>query len=196
MDFKHLADFLFEGRLLKKLPRSGFQFLGAGQESVAEHCFIAALIAYVISRLEPDVNAEKLISLCLVHDLAESRIGDLNYVQKMYVTADEDKAISHMTRHLPFGNHLIQLMDEFKQNKSKEAKLAHDIDQLALILELKNLADLGHSHAKKWLTYVVQRLSTDIGKRLAEAILTREQDSWWLKDYNEDWRNDIPPDQS
>jgi putative hydrolases of HD superfamily len=196
MGIKDVADFLFEGRLLKKIPRSGFQFLGDGKESVAEHCFLTTLIAYVISQLEPDINAEKLISLCLVHDLAESRVGDLNYVQKMYVKVDENRAISHMTRYLPFGDHLTKLIDEFKERKSKEAQLAHDADQLALILELKNLSDLGKTHADKWLAHVIPRLTTNIGKYLAEAILNREQDSWWLKDYHENWRNDSSQDET
>jgi putative hydrolases of HD superfamily len=190
MGIKDVADFLFEGRLLKKIPRSGFQFLGDGKESVAEHCFSTTLIAYVISQLEPDINVEKLLSMCLVHDLAEARIGDLNYVQKMYVTFDENKAVSHMTRDLPFGDHLAGLINEYNQKKSKEAQLAHDADQLALILELKNMSDLGKTHADKWLVQVIQRLDTDIGKYLANAILNREQDSWWLKDYHENWRND------
>ncbi len=194
MGIKDVADFLFEGRLLKKIPRSGFQFLGDGKESVAEHCFLTTLIAYVISQLEPDVNAEKLISMCLVHDLTESRVGDLNYVQKMYVTVDEDSAISHMTRHLPFGDHLTGLINEFNRNTSKEAQLAHDADQLALVLELKNLSDLGKTHADKWLAHVTQRLKTGIGKYLSDAILNCEQDSWWLKDYHENWRDDSSHD--
>jgi putative hydrolase of HD superfamily len=195
MGIKDVADFLFEGRLLKKIPRSGFQFLGDGKESVAEHCFLTTLVAFVISQLEPDVNAEKLISMCLVHDLAESRVGDLNYVQKMYVTVDENSAISHMTRNLPFGDHLTKLIDEFNRKSSKEAQLAHDADQLALILELKNLSDLGKTHADKWLAHVTQRLTTDIGKHLADAILNCEQDSWWLKDYHENWRDDSSLDE-
>ena len=194
MGIKDVADFLFEGRLLKKIPRSGFQFLGDGKESVAEHCFLTTLIAYVISQLDPDVNAEKLISMCLVHDLAESRIGDLNYVQKMYVTADEGRAVNHMTRHLPFGDHLSGLIKEFKQKSSKEAQLAHDADQLALILELKNLSDLGKTHADKWLTQVGHRLKSDIGVYLADAILNCEQDAWWLKDYNENGQNNASQD--
>jgi putative hydrolases of HD superfamily len=194
MGIKDVADFLFEGRLLKKIPRSGFQFLGDGKESVAEHCFLTTLIAYVISQLEPDVNAEKLITMCLVHDLAESRVGDLNYVQKMYVTVDENSAVSHMTRHLPFGDHLSGLINEFNQRTSKEAQLAHDADQLALVLELKNLSDLGKTHADKWCAHVIQRLTTDIGKYLADAILNCEQDSWWLKDYHENWRDDSSHD--
>jgi putative hydrolases of HD superfamily len=52
------------------------------------------------------------------------------------------------------------------------------------------MSDLGKTHADKWLVKVIQRLDTDIGKYLADAILNREQDSWWLKDYHENWRND------
>lgn len=190
MPLKHVIDLLFEGRLLKKIPRSGFQFLGTGNESVAEHCFVTTLIAYVMAQLQPHLDAEKLISLCLVHDLAESRTGDLNYVQKKYVTANEKKAVSHMTRNLPFGNNLKALIEEFNIGNSPEALLARDADQLSLILELKNLSDLGKSHANKWLDHVLNRLTTDIGMQLAKAILDRQQDSWWLRDYHETSLND------
>jgi putative hydrolase of HD superfamily len=44
---KRMADLLFEARMLKETPRSGFQFLGAGRESVAEHVYSATFIAYV-----------------------------------------------------------------------------------------------------------------------------------------------------
>ena len=87
---KDIANLLFEAAHLKRTPRSGFNFLGAGRESVAEHTFCTLFIAWVMARMEPGVDALRLISMCLVHDLPESRIGDINYVQKQYVTADED----------------------------------------------------------------------------------------------------------
>jgi putative hydrolase of HD superfamily len=34
---KRIADLLFEARILKEIPRSGFHFLGVGRESIAEH---------------------------------------------------------------------------------------------------------------------------------------------------------------
>ena len=39
---KNLANFLFEVGMLKRTPRTGFQFLGSGAESVAEHSFRTA----------------------------------------------------------------------------------------------------------------------------------------------------------
>ena len=138
---KKIANLLFEAKMLKEIPRSGFHFLGSGQESVAEHTFSTTFIAYVLAQLQPDIDALKLMSMCLVHDLPEARIGDLNTVQKTYVTADETKALEHTTADLPFGSAITALIEEFNQNSSIEAKLAHDADQIALILELKYLSD-------------------------------------------------------
>ncbi|MDH3799565.1 MAG: HD domain-containing protein, partial [Desulfobacterales bacterium] len=64
---KHIANLLFEAKMLKEIPRSGFHFLGAGKESVAEHTFSTSFIAYVLAQLDPEIDALKLISMCLVH---------------------------------------------------------------------------------------------------------------------------------
>ena len=84
MKARSAADFLFEARFLKAIPRSGFAFLGAGRESVAEHVYLTTVIAYVLSVMVPHVDRSRLIFLCLFHDLPETRIGDLNSVQKPY----------------------------------------------------------------------------------------------------------------
>ena len=94
---KKIANLLFEAKILKEIPRSGYHFLGAGKESVAEHTFSTTFISYVMSRMLPDVDALKLISMCLIHDLPEARTGDLNAVHKQYVTADDRKALEDAT---------------------------------------------------------------------------------------------------
>ena len=50
---KNLANFLFEAGMLKRTPRSGWQFLGSGSESVAEHVFRTSLIAFTSISLTP-----------------------------------------------------------------------------------------------------------------------------------------------
>lgn len=182
---KAIADLLFEAKILKEIPRAGFHFLGAGRESVAEHSFTTAFIAWVMSRLEPGVDAMKLTTMCLVHDLPEARIGDLNYVQKKYVTADEQKAVADTTRNLPFGEDIADLIEEFNRQETFEAKLARDADQLAFILDLKSISDVGSRAPEKWLPVVVNRLKTDLGKRLATAITQRNWDAWWMEEYTE-----------
>ncbi len=178
---RNIANLLFKAKILKDIPRSGYHFLGVGKESVAEHSFGTAFIAYVISQMEPDVDALKLISMCLVHDLTEAKIGDLNYVQKKYVTADESKAVADITANLPFGSDLADLITEFNEGLSLEAKLARDADQLAFILELKTLADIGYNPPNKWLPFALKRLQTKTGKALAQNIMESSWDAWWLE---------------
>ena len=183
---KAIADLLFESKMLKQIPRSGYHFLGAGNESVAEHSFSATFIAFVMSRLEPGVDSLRLISMCLVHDLGEARTGDLNYVQKKYVLADEARAIADATRKIPFGSDITELIDEFNQQETLEAKLAHDADQISFILDLKAISDTGATTPAKWLPFVIDRLKTDLGKQLADAIVSRNWDDWWIEGYSED----------
>ena len=180
---ERIAQLLFEARSLKRLPRSGYQFLGTGSESVAEHSFTATFIAYVISQLVPEVDDRRLITMCLVHDLAEARVGDLNYVQRFYVEPDEATAVADMTENLPFGRDLLSLIEEFNQGDSLEARLAHDADQLAFLIELKNLADLGLTPPADWIPNVRDRLQTAIGRTIAAALLSAPADTWWRQKF-------------
>ena len=191
---RNIVNLLFQANILKAIPRSGYHFLGVGEESVAEHSYGTAFIAYVMSQIEPDVDALKLISMCLVHDLPETKTGDLNYVQKKYVTADEDKAVADTTRNLPFGSSLAGLIREFNQGRSLEAKLARDADQIALILELKILADIGYETPNKWLSFALKRLETKTGKKLGQNILETDWDAWWLESYVDRPDRNIKPE--
>lgn len=179
---KNIANLLFEAKMLKEIPRSGYHFLGSGHESVAEHSFSTAFIAFVMSKLETKVDALKLVSMCLVHDLTESRIGDLNAVQKNYVDADEAKALEDMIQNLPFGPSITQLITEFNEGSSIEAQLAYDADQLALLLELKCLSDIGYQPPNDWLPHVLKRLKTDMGHEIARRIMETRRDDWWLNE--------------
>ena len=182
---RNIVNLLFEAKMLKEIPRSGFQFLGAGRESVAEHVFMVTFIAFAMSKLNPNINHTKLMTMCLVHDLPEARMGDLNAVQKKYVQADEAKAIRHLVRELPFGEDIAELMEEFNAGNTEEAKLAYDADQLSLLMDLKALKDVGLATPPKWIEHVQTRFKTQTGQDLAKNILDTEWDHWWLKDFDE-----------
>ncbi len=180
---RRIANLLFETAMLKNLPRSGYQFLGTGRESVAEHTFITTFIAFVMARMDPEIDAERLLSMCLVHDLAEARTGDLNYVNRRYVTADEERAVDDLTSDLPFGGGIRELVSEFNRRETPEARLARDADQLAFIVDLKALSDIGHRPPESWMPAVMDRLDTETGRRLGRAILETPWDAWWRKIY-------------
>ncbi len=176
---KTIANLLFEAKILKEIPRSGFQFLGVGKESVAEHSFCTAFIGFVMSQMEPKVDALKLISMCLIHDLPEARVGDLNTVHKQYVSADENSAIQDATRSIPFGRNMQDMMQEYQEGCSLEAQLARDADQLALILELKDLMDIGYQPPKSWIDHVIERVQTEIGQKIMRSVMDTQRDEWW-----------------
>ncbi len=182
---KHIANLFFEVRILKDTIRSGYAFLGSGKESIAEHSFMTAFICFAMARTEPDINAEKLVSMALVHDIAEARTGDFNYVEKQYSKIDEDRAISDLLKHISFGNDIKNLIDEFNSGKTKEAKLVNDADQLSFILELKKLSDTGSKGPEKWLPVILKRLKTQTGKLMAQSIMETDWDEWWMHDYYE-----------
>lgn len=192
---KAIANFLFEVGMLKRTPRSGYQFLGSGRESVAEHCFRTAVIGYVLSLREDEVDSNRTILLCLMHDLHEARTGDLNYVNKRYVSADEDKAVGDLAAGLPFGEDIVRLVREFSEGASAEARLARDADQLDLILELKEQLDLGNKYASEWLSFAVKRLQSTSARKMAEDILDTDSTDWWFEKRTELWVNALSKEQ-
>jgi putative hydrolase of HD superfamily len=186
---KNIANFLYEAGMLKRTPRSGFQFLGTGAESVAEHIFRTSYIGYALGKIAKDINVDRLIQLCLFHDLPEARTGDLNYVNKKYVDANEKKAIEDLAQTLPFGNEIRELVLEFNEGKTDEAKLARDADQLEMILALKEYKDLGNKYADEWLEFSLKRLQTVTARELARTILETDSSLWWFNDKSDWWVN-------
>ncbi len=184
---KNIANFLFEAGMLKRTPRSGFQFLGTGAESVAEHIFRTTYIGFVLGKIAGNVYTDRLVQMCLFHDLPEARTGDLNYVNKKYVEANEEKAVRDLASTLPFGADIEGLIREFREEKTVEAQLARDADQLEMILALKEYKDLGNKYADEWLEFSLRRLQTTAAKELARVILETDSSLWWFSDKGDWW---------
>jgi len=184
---KSIINFFFELGMLKKTPRSGYQFLGSGRESVADHAFRVSTIGFTMARLDKEADAFTVMRMCLFHDLPESRTGDLNYVNKRYVEVKEDRAVKDLAETLPFGDEIQDLLEEFKRGETREAQLARDADQLDLILELKEHQDLGNRYAKDWIHFALKRLKTDLGKRLAVQVLETDSTAWWFEGRDHWW---------
>ena len=163
------------------MKRSGYTFLGNGEESVAEHSFLISFISYIMAKLNPGTDEKKIVLMSLFHDLPEARMGDINYFQKEYVKTNEEKAVNDLTKDLFFGDEIKGLINEFNSCETKEAKLAKDADQLSFLIDLKALKDKGAKDTDKWMESLVKRLVTETGKKLAHEIMSCESDSWWFK---------------
>jgi len=178
-----IINLMFEARSLKMIPRSGYSFLGNGSESVAEHSFIITFVSYLLAKLQPDVDEKKLLLMSLLHDLPEARIGDINYVQKDYLNINEKKAVERLSEGLPFGDEIMELIDEFNACLTTESKLARDADQIAFLIDLKFLKDKGARKVARWIDVVQKRLKTEIAKELVARMMDSDSDSWWLENY-------------
>ncbi len=184
---KSIANFLFEVGGLSKTPRSGFHMLGTGSQSVAEHTNRAVCIGYTLAMLDGTVDVGKTMKICLFHDLAESRVSDLNYVNLKYVEKSENKAIDELADSLPFGKDIQQSFDEYQKKEIKEALYAKDADILEWILSLKEQADIGNSRANGWIEIALKRLRTDLGKELAEEIVKTDSLTWSHGNLKDEW---------
>ena len=133
------------------------------------------------------MDVEKVLKMCLFHDLGEARTSDLNYVHQKYAEADEEKALHDLAATLPFGGDLIEVLKEYKEKKSKESFIAKDADQIELILSLKEQQDIGNRRATTWIFKAFERLKTISGKKLAKKIISTNSDDWWYSDKNDPW---------
>ncbi|MFH1307610.1 MAG: HD domain-containing protein [archaeon] len=184
---KDIVNFLYEIGILSKTPRSGFHFLGSGSQSVADHISRVVYIGYTLASLEKDVDVLKVIKMCFLHDLAEARTSDLNYMHQKYVKIDDEKAIEDLAKTLPFGEDFKQVIHEYKEKITKEALLARDADNIEWILSLKEQLDTGNLKAKDWINPAIKRLKTEAAQKLAEEIMKTHSDDWWFKDKEGKW---------
>ena len=136
---------------LKRLNRSGWVKKAGIQnpESVADHTFRMALIGAVLGE-EAKLDSGKVVRMCLIHDLAESAIGDLTPEQKKSEKSHralEDKTIRNIFSTLPSRSRARLTKDwaELLENKSKEARLVWRIDKLEMGLQMKDYSDMGFS---------------------------------------------------
>ncbi len=181
-----LADFLFEAGMLRKTPRTGYQFLGTGQENVAEHSFRTAVIGFVLAEMA-GANAERTAMLCLFHDLHEARTGDFNYVNRMYNSSRRTDALKDCLAGTGLTERVLGFWHELEATESLEARLAQDADQIDLILNLKEQLDLGNTYAGKWLESALMRLRTEEGKALAKRCGETDHTDWWFKGPDRSW---------
>jgi putative hydrolases of HD superfamily len=181
-----LADFLFEAGMLRRTPRTGYQFLGTGGENVAEHSFRTAVIGFVLAKLA-GADPARTAMLCLFHDLPEARTGDFNYVNKMYNQSDPRRALADALAGTGLEGDVMPMFHELEASESLEARLAQDADQLDLIVNLKEEQELGNQYAAKWIACSVERLRTGEARELAKAVIETDHTEWWFFGPQKSW---------
>ena len=179
---KDIANFLFEVGMLAKTPRSGFHFLGTGEQSVAEHINRVAFIGYILAHMDGTVDVLKVLKMSLFHDISETRISDLNHIHQKYVERREHSAVKDISDSIPFGKDMFDTMKEYEKRESDEAILVKDADGLEWILSLKEEVDTGNTRAAEWVKIAIKNLKTPNAKALSDAIMSTDSNNWWFSE--------------
>ncbi len=172
-----LVDFLFEVGLLKNTPRSGWLTIGIKDpESVAEHSHRTAVIGYVLAKLEK-ADEDKVVRMCIFHDLEETRLNDLHTINKKYLKQSRI-AYKDIFSGLEFGKELENIMDEFSAHKTKEAVIARDADKLEMVFQAKEYLDEGNTYANDWIKSGMRKLKTKSAKKIAKKVIKSDSKKW------------------
>jgi len=129
----------------------------------------------------------KVVMMCLLHGLEETRTGDQNWVHKKYVKVFEEEVREGQLSSLQGAEELLRLSKEYQERKTIEAKVVKDADLLEQILTLKEYAWRGNKEAEKWLKGGQQEklMFAKTAKRLAQEAYLQRPSEWW----DELWTN-------
>lgn len=136
MDHRRYIEFLGVIEKLKCHTRHSWTSSGR-RESVAEHTWRLAVMAMLSADEYPNVDINRVIKMCLIHDFGEAITGD---IPSFYKTddneLDEERAIEEILSMLPdfHRNELRSLFDEMKEMKTPEAKLYKALDNLEAVV--------------------------------------------------------------
>ncbi len=167
-----LSDFLYEVCSLKAVPRSGWLKLGISDpESVAEHSFMSAVIAFFLGlrefgRVE---DACMCAVAALFHDVHESRTLDLHRLAKRYVVVDEHRAREEQLDFEEAGA-LSGMIEKY-------GDVVHDADRLELFIQSR-VYGITNPDARIYGDRI--DLRTESAKRLLKELKNTDP-RWWLK---------------
>lgn len=158
---------------LKHLPRTGWLRHGiTAPESVAAHSWQMAMMALKLAEKEQGYDFNRVIKLCLCHDLGESVIGDITPSDPRYENKKqiEQQAIEDIAKTSEFEE-LKELFAEYEANQTPEAKLANDLDKLDMYVQSLDYEEkYKDKNLEEFRRSAVRAITTELGKRLLAEI--------------------------
>lgn len=180
---------------LKTTKREGWRRFGIARgESIADHMYRMALISmYAPPALRArGLDMHKCMKMCLVHDMAESLVGDITPVDgvaKPEKSRREAATMDYITGSL-LGNvwggegrsvaeDIRAVWQEYEDSETLESHFVHDVDKVELVLQMveyekrgERKLDLGE------FAWVATRLVLEETKAWAAEVL-KEREAYW-----------------
>ncbi len=186
MEPRALLDALHIAERLKDTPRHCYTS-GGRRESVAEHSWRITLMAYLVKDEFPEADMDKVIRMCIIHDLGECFTGDIPTFRKTQADEDtEERLLYQWVDSLPepYCTELRALYDEMAARETLEAKIYKAMDSLEAVIQhnesdIKTWEDheydLNRSYAwdkvefSPYLTALRQAIREDTDAKIEEA---------------------------
>jgi putative hydrolases of HD superfamily len=145
---------LIELQRLKRLDRTGWTLRGLpnGTESVAAHSFGVSVTAmFLADRCTAQgvsVDVEKLLRIALLHDWAETRVGDMPRTATLYFGSEarkqaETAAFADIVNSVDASGSYANLYNDYERRQSLEARLVKAADVLDLLIQVLALERAG-----------------------------------------------------
>ena len=175
MEARKLLDIIEVCERLKDTTRHCYTSKGR-HESVAEHSWMMTLMAFFMRDEFKDVDMDKVIRMCIIHDLGEVFTGDIpTFLKTSSNEETEENLLNSWVNTLPedYRNEMLSLYDEMNERKTKEAKVYKAIDSLEALIQ-HNISDLSTWIPREYelnKTYADDKVAfSDYLKELREEI--------------------------
>lgn len=137
MNAREYLEILHVAERLKDTPRHCTTTKGR-TESVAEHSWRMSLMASLLRNEFPDLDMDKVVNMCLIHDLGECFTGDIpTFVKTDADRAAEDELLDQWVKSLPdeLSADIAALYDEMNAQETAEAKVYKALDKLEALIQ-------------------------------------------------------------
>ena len=137
MNAREFLDILHVAERLKDTPRHCTTSKGR-TESVAEHSWRISLMALLLRREFPELNMDKVVDMCLIHDLGECFTGDIPTFLKTGADREtEDSLLNQWVKSLPaeVSADLAALYQEMEAQETMESKVYKAMDKLEAVIQ-------------------------------------------------------------
>ena len=189
MEAKELLRVLHTAERLKDETRHCYTS-GGRHESVAEHSWRLALTALFLRDEFPALDMDRVIRMCLIHDLGECFTGDIPSFLKSGGDEERERtALETWVASLPapYNEELKALYAEMDALETDEAKLYKALDKLEAVIQ-HNESDIATWLPREYelnLTYADENVAfSDYLRRLREEVRRETRDKIAAAEHN------------
>ncbi|OJJ82303.1 HD domain-containing protein [Aspergillus glaucus CBS 516.65] len=175
---------------LKTTKREGWRRFGIDKgESISDHMYRMSIMTMLAPPpLASRINLPHCMKMALVHDMAESLVGDItpkDKVTKPEKARREADVMDYISKNLLggvpggmlTGAGILQVFNEYEENQTLEAQFVHDVDKMELLLQMVEY-ERAHDIDLTEFCYVASRIQLPETQEWAATVL-KERETFW-----------------